>query len=166
MKLPIEDIWANKNVAKVTLRDARDKPGVAAELFESLYRLNVSAILIVQGNSRKGRADLAFLVMESDLPTIQEHQEELMESVGAKDIVIDRKVAVISFLGSKELSRTPGIAYRIFNILAHAGVNIELISATTDSLTVVIREDRFETAIEAIRENLEIEPRENYFMGE
>ena len=163
MPFPIEDVLVNRKVAKVTLRGVRDKPGIAAIIFEELSSRGVNVEMIVTGASAKGRTDIAFLVLESQIDRIKEIEEELLQAIDARDLSIDRKVALIVFYGGSEMAKTPGVAARIFNILAEAGVNIEMISTSIDSLSLVVRENRIEEAIFAIGENLGIEPREEYF---
>lgn len=162
MALPIEEVWVNKQVAKIILKGARDKPGMAAEIFESLAANGINAELIVSGPSSKGKADIAFLVLESQIPRLQESKEELLKEVNGREVDVDTKVALLVFYGGRELSRRPGVAARIFDILAEVGVNVEMISTSIDSLSIVIRENRVDKAIEALRENLGIEPHENY----
>ena len=162
MTLPLEEVWINKHVAKVILRGARDKPGIAAEVFEHLAEGGINAELIVSGPPSKGRADIAFLVLESQIPKLREMEENLLGSVDGREMIVDTKVALMVFYGGKELSRIPGVAARIFDILAAAGVNIEMISTSIDSLSLVVREDRVDKAVEALREGLGIEPQQNY----
>lgn len=162
MALPIEEVWVNKQVAKIILKGARDKPGIAAEIFESLASGGINAELIVSGPASKGRADIAFLILGSQIPKLKEIEEELLKGVDGREVTVDTKVALLVFYGGRELSRRPGVAARIFDILAEAGVNIEMISTSIDSLSVVVREDRVDKSIEALQENLGIEPQENY----
>ncbi len=162
MALPLEEVWVNRSVVKIILKSIKDKPGVAAQLFEILANEGVNAELIVQGPSSKGRTDLAFLILESQLPKILEKQEEILEMVDGRDISVDKKVALLVFYGGKELSKRPGVAARVFDILAQAGVNIEMISTSLESLSIVIRENRVDDAIIALRDNLGIEPEGSY----
>ncbi len=162
MALPVEEVWVNRRVVKVILKGIKDKPGIAALVFEVLAQEGINAELIVQGPSSKGRTDLAFLVMESQLHKLMEKQDEILEQVDGRDIIIDKKVALLTFYGGREFSKRPGIAARIFDILAQAGVNIEMISTSMESLSLVIREDRVDDAVIALRENLGIEPEHGY----
>jgi len=82
--------------------------------------------------------------------------------VDGRDISVDKKVARLVFYGGKELSKRPGVAARVFDILAQAGVNIEMISTSLESLSIVIRENRVDDAIIALRDNLGIEPEGSY----
>jgi len=163
VRLPVEDLWVARRVAKVTLRDARDKPGVAADLFSLLSELGINAEFILQGPARRGRADLAFLVLESELPKVMDYYDQLVEAVDAHDLQVDRKVALLVFYGSREMHRTPGVAATLFNTLAAAGVNIDMISTSLDSIAVVIREERVDDALEALREYLDLEVHEGYY---
>ncbi len=163
MRLPVEDLWVSRKVAKVTLRDARDKPGVAADLFTLLSELGINAEFIIQGPARRGRADLAFLVLESELPKVMNYYDEIVKAVDARDLQVDRKVALLVFYGTREMHRTPGIAARVFTALAVAGVNIEMISTSLDSLSIVIREDRVDDAVMALQDYMELEIHEGYY---
>jgi aspartate kinase len=110
MAFPIEELWVNRKVVKVILRAVKDKPGIAAEIFEKLASKGINVELIVSGPSSKGRSDIAFLVLESQLPRIQEMEDELIEISDASGIAYDPKVALLVFYGSKEISKTPGVA--------------------------------------------------------
>jgi len=162
MAFPIEELWVNRKVVKVILRAVKDKPGIAAEIFEKLASKGINVELIVSGPSSKGRSDIAFLVLESQLPQIQEMEDELIEISDASGIAYDPKVALLVFYGSKEISKTPGVAARIFNLLAEAGVNIEMIGTSVDSISIVIREELVDRAILVLTDVLGLSVEEGY----
>jgi aspartate kinase len=162
MAFPIEELWVNRKVVKVILRAVKDKPGIAAEIFEKLASKGINVELIVSGPSSKGRSDIAFLVLESQLPRIQEMEDELIEISDASGIAYDPKVALLVFYGSKEISKTPGVAARIFNLLAEAGVNIEMIGTSVDSISIVIREELVDRAILVLTDVLGLSVEEGY----
>jgi len=162
MAFPIEELWVNRKVVKVILRAVKDKPGIAAEIFEKLASKGINVELIVSGPSSKGRSDIAFLVLESQLPRIQEMEDELIEISDASGIAYDPKVALLVFYGSKEISKTPGVAAKIFNLLAEAGVNIEMIGTSVDSISIVIREELVDRAILVLTDVLGLSVEEGY----
>lgn len=140
----------------------KDKPGIAAEVFEKLASQGINIELIVSGPSSKGRSDIAFLVLESQLFRIQDMENDLMESTDAMGIGYDPKVALLVFYGSKEISKTPGVASKIFNILAEAGVNIEMVSTSIDSISIVIREELVDRAVMVLSDMLGLSVEEAY----
>ncbi len=94
MVFPIEEVWVNRKVVNVILRGAKDKPGVAAEIFEKLASRGINVELIVSGPSSKGRADIAFLILESQLSKVKDLEDEIMEIADATGIGYDPKVAL------------------------------------------------------------------------
>ncbi len=162
MALPIEEVWVNKKVVKVTLKGARNKPGIAAEVFEILASHGINAELIVAGSSDRGRTDIAFLVLESDYLKLKDFEETLCESVQAKGIHYEPKVALFVFYGDRTLSRRPGIAAKIFDIFAQAGINIEMVSASVDSISIVIPEDRVDDAYMILQDTLGLDITEGF----
>lgn len=161
-KIPVEEIYINTAVVRVVLKGVRDRPGMAAEIFQILADKGINIEMIVSGPSSRGRTDIAFLILESQLPRLQEVSEEILKESIAQDIQIDPKVALIIFYGTREMQRTPGVASTILNALAMAGVNVEMFSASVDSVSLVIREDRVDDAREAIVEAFGIEPEPTY----
>lgn len=163
--LPIESIWVSRKVAQVTVRGARDKPGVAADLFHHLYEKGINVEMIFSGPSSKGRVNLAFLLRESDLPRVEDEiVDNITEVADAKEVVIDKRVAIITFRGTTEMLQTPGIAAFLFSLFAQAGTNIELVGTCMDSISIVIREERLDTALEVITENINVEITEGYYI--
>lgn len=161
-KIPVEEIHINTAVVRVVLKGVRDRPGMAAEIFQILADKGINIEMIVSGPSSRGRTDIAFLILESQLPRLQEVTEEILEESIAQDIQIDPKVALITFYGTREMQRTPGVASAILNALAMAGVNVEMFSASVDSVSLVIREDRVDDARGAIVDVFGIEPESTY----
>ncbi len=162
MALPIEEVWVNRKVVKVTLKGARNKPGIAAEIFELLASQGINAELIVAGASERGRTDIAFLVLESDYLKLKDFEETLCENVQAKGIKYEPKVALFVFYGDRTLSRRPGIAAKIFDIFAQAGINIEMVSASVDSISIVIPEDRVDDAYMVLQDTLGLDITEGF----
>jgi len=162
LSFPVEEVWVNRKVVKIILRGVRDRPGVAAEVFELLAARGINVELIVAGPASKGKTDIAFLILESQTHFIKESEDILLEEIGGTAINYDPKVALIVFYGSKELSKKPGVAARIFNILAEAGVNIEMVSTSLDSISIVVREHGLDRAIAAITDALGVEVEEGY----
>src|SRR2546429_7360002 len=130
-QVPMEDrqrvrgIAQEKNVAKITVVGVRDRPGVAASIFEPLGAAGISVDVIVQNIGRSGHTDLTFSVAESDLKAAEELVKAAAKEVGAKRISSARGIAKLSIVGTGMLG-TPGIAGRMFRALADARINIEM----------------------------------------
>ncbi len=64
----IRGVSFTKNDAKLTLIGVKDKPGVAAAIFEPLYKNSVNVDMVVQNISSNGKeTDLTFTVRSENL---------------------------------------------------------------------------------------------------
>ena len=86
------------DVVKIALVGVPDSPGVAAKVFTSVGKLDVSINLIVQAEHHGGRNDIAFLVSTTDLPVLRPILDDLVKSVDAERVVIDEKLATVSLV--------------------------------------------------------------------
>ncbi|MBE0432188.1 ACT domain-containing protein [candidate division WOR-3 bacterium] len=146
----IEKIEQNMNIARVTVNKVLDRYGVAAELFGALGEHGLNIELISTSSTGRGRADISFAVMRSDLDQVVTLLEKIKGKFGGQVVVVDENCALITIYGTK-LATTPGVAGRIFKALSENGINIDMISASLSVISVVIAKDQVTTAISAIK---------------
>ena len=65
------------------------------------------------------------------------------------DATINRDVAKISIVGSR-LASTPGLAARMFTVLAHQNINIDCISSSEMKIACVIHSNEIDKAVRAV----------------
>lgn len=139
----------DRNVAKVTLVEVPDRPGVAAAVFEPLAEAGISVDMIVQNVGHHGTTDLSFTVSRADLARAKRILEPLVRELGFREMTTDSSVAKVSIVGAG-IQNAPGYAARMFRTLADAGVNIEMISTSEIRITCMIAEDMVEPAVRAL----------------
>jgi aspartate kinase len=135
--------------AKVTVHDLPDKVGVAAKVFTTLAKANVNVDVIIQNVSEGGTTDISFTAAEADLPKISTILTELKEELGFSSFDLDKDVAKVTLVGAG-MKTYPGIAARMFEVLAENGINIEMISTSSIKISCVIRKSQAETAVRAL----------------
>jgi aspartate kinase len=146
----------DRNVAKVTLVEVPDRPGVAAATFEPLADAGVNVDMIVQNVGHHGATDLSFTVPAADLARAKRVLEPLVSDLGFREMTTDPSVAKVSIVGAG-IHNAPGYAARMFRTLAEAGVNIEMISTSEIRITCMIAEDQVDTAVRALHTAFELE---------
>lgn len=146
----IDKIEENMNIARVTVHKVLDHYGVAAELFGALGEHGLNIELISTSSTGRGRADISFAVLRTDLEQVVKLLDKIKGKFGAQQVVADENCAMISIYGAK-LATTPGVAGRIFKALSENGINIEMISASLSVISIVVAKDRVATAIAAIQ---------------
>jgi aspartate kinase len=135
--LLIEDVILDESQSRVTLSGVPDRPGMAARVFEEIAAGGIVVDMIVQSVGREGSASLSFTVPAADLPKSREITNRLAERLGCPAPAASPKVAKLSVLGVGMRSQT-GAAKRLFESLAAAGINVDMISTSEVRLNVVV----------------------------
>jgi len=152
----IRGIAHDADVAKVALQGVPDQPGIAAEIFRAVGGAGVSVKMIVQASGAGGRNDVTFAVGSHDVRTVLPLVEGLRQKIGARAFLYDPDVAMISVVG-EGLATSPGTPGQIFDALAQAGVNIDLISTSSITITCVVRQADVERGVRSLHEALHME---------
>ncbi|HKG20015.1 MAG TPA: aspartate kinase, partial [Candidatus Limnocylindrales bacterium] len=146
----------DRNVAKVTLVEVPDQPGVAASVFQPLAEAGINVDMIVQNIGHGGATDLSFTIPQVELAKAKRILDPIVRELGSREMTTDSSVAKISIVGAG-IQNAPGYAARMFQALAAARVNIEMISTSEIRITTIIAEDSLETAVRALHEAFELE---------
>jgi len=141
----ISGVVTDMSEAKVTVVAVPDRPGISAALFEPLAQANVNVDMIVQNTSHDGATDISFTIPKSDMATAEEIVRRVAAEIGAAGVETDSQIAKLSLVGAG-MKTSPGIAAKMFRVLADAGVNILMISTSTIRISVVTTADQLETA--------------------
>ncbi len=151
----ISAVTSDTSEAKVTVTGVPDSPGVAARLFRPLADRDVNVDMIVQNVSDHGRTDISFTVPEEDLDATLAACQASAEEVGAATVNADPGIAKVSLIGAGMRSH-PGVSARMFEVLADAHVNIEMISTSAIRITCVVRADQVDDAVIALHDAFEL----------
>src|SRR5580698_8881959 len=148
----IRGVALDKNQAKITLVAVPDRPGVAAKIFKALGDATVNVDMIIQNISHgtgKPATDISFTTDKPDLLKAQKVIEALKKDVGYREVITAEKIGKLSIVGVGMKSHT-GVAGKLFETLADAGVNIDMISTSEIKISVVIDLAKGEAAMKAI----------------
>jgi len=135
--------------AKVTVAAVPDHPGAAASLFRALADDHVNLDMIVQNVSVSGATDISFTVPKDELERTLAIAGAVAEQIGASAVTSDTDIARVSVIGAGMKSH-PGVAALMFETLADAGLNIEMISTSSIRISCVIRASHVEDAVQAL----------------
>ena len=145
----VRGVTLNKNEAKITVCDVPDRPGVAAKLFKTIASTDINVDMIVQNVSHTRRTDISFTVPKVDSSKALKIAKKIANRIGAGDVIEDYNIARISIIGVG-MKSNPGVAARMFDILAKSKINIEMISTSEISISCIINKKVSERALKAI----------------
>ena len=148
----IRGVSLDKNQAKVTLVRVPDKPGVAARVFKALADATINVDMIVQNISHGAgvpATDLSFTVDKPELLKARQVIDGLKGELGFAEVIADEKIGKLSIVGVGMRSHS-GVAAKMFETLAHAGVNIDMISTSEIKISVIVDLAKGEPAMKAV----------------
>ena len=145
----VSGITHDTSEAKITISSVPDRPGVSAAIFRPLADRRINVDMIVQNTGNDGKTDISFTVPKADLAAAMEVCEPVSKIIGAATVTADSDVARVSIVGAG-MRTNPGVSATMFETLANANVNIEMISTSTIRLSCVVKAGSVETAVQAL----------------
>ncbi|HUG87810.1 MAG TPA: ACT domain-containing protein, partial [Actinomycetota bacterium] len=150
----ISGVTHDTSQAKVTLVDVPDRPGIAATIFRAVADEGLNVDMIVQNVSREGITDVSFTIPKDDLAHARKVIGRVAEEIGVA-FDTDADIAKISLIGAG-MKTHPGVAARMFDAMAEAGINLEMISTSAIRISCVIRASEVEQAVRALHDAFEL----------
>jgi aspartate kinase len=142
--------------ARMTLVGVPNEPGAAASIFDALARVNINVDMIVQNEpiSAGGLAEISFTVPREDLRVARQALESLRGRLYS-DLTAHEQTGKVSIVGAGMRSH-PGVAAKVFAVLAGEGVNIDMISTSPIKISCVIAREHVEQAVRALHSAFEL----------
>ena len=155
MEQPIvSGIALDKNQARVSLADVRDRPGIAAEIFGVLASGNINVDMIVQTIGRDGKTDIDFTIPQTDVEQTKQILAPFASDVESIDY--DCNIAKVSIVGVGMKSHS-GVASVAFKALANENINIMMISTSEIKVSMIIESKHAEIAVRALHNAYELD---------
>ncbi len=137
---------------KVSIFGLEDKPGIAADLFGKLAEKNINVDLIVQNVSEKNLAAISFTIKSEDISLAK----KVLKKIKNIRVEMNTDIAKVSIVGAGMQSH-PGVAAKMFGILAEKDINIEMISTSPIRISCVVKKSRIKEAVKALHRGFELE---------
>ena len=134
---PVTGAALAKDEARITIRGVPDRPGVVHAVFRTIAAAKIVVDMIVQNVSRGGTTEVSFTVAKGDLPETLRAAEAAAREIGATSVTHDSEVAKISVVGLGMRTHT-GVATTLFEVLAAAGINIQMITTSEIKISVLV----------------------------
>ncbi len=154
-KIKIGGIIQKRSLAKIGIMSIPDRPGVAGAIFTTLGETGINVPFIVHNIDLNNLDNIVICVAQEDLMPALEALETVKEKLGAKEIVYDKEVGIVSIYGP-HFGERPGIAGTMFSALASVGINILAISTSISSVSCLIDASDMDEAVKILEEVFEL----------
>jgi len=138
-------VAVDKDQVKIVVSNITDKPGSAARVFRTLADANIVVDMIVQNVGRQGVANLTFTVPKGDKAKAVNALTPVLQEIGGGQVTVHEQIAKLSVVGVGMKTHS-GVAATLFQALADAGINIELISTSEIKISVIVALEKADEA--------------------
>lgn len=139
------------DLVKLSIFGIPDVPGISAKIFKGLSKQGVNVSLISQSSGEDGINTISFIIDKSQKEkSISVLENSLIELDGKKISGLD-SLATVTIVGAGMVTNS-GVASSIFDVLGKNNVNIEMISTSEISVSVIIKQKECEKAVNCLAE--------------
>ncbi len=152
--IPVRGVALDLNQARLAVRHVPDLPGQAAKLFGILAAHNISVDTIIQSQRTSivdgvAMRDIACTVAQADAADAKRLLESSALQLGCGEVVVDEAIAKVSIVGAGMIGK-PGVAAQMFNSLAAARINIQMIATSEIKISCVVAQEQGVDALKAV----------------
>lgn len=147
-KMLIRGVTKDTDVARISITQIPNTPGVAFKLFDVLAKHKINVDIILQSVGRDSTKDITFTVSKSNAEETVECIKNLFD-IADENIICDTTVAKISIVGAGMESH-PGTASKMFEALYERDINIDMIATSEIKISVLINLEDADRAVSAI----------------
>jgi aspartate kinase len=150
--LTLTGISVTENQARITIHGVPDQSGIAAEMFETIGDAGIFVDMIVQGNDGEGTAtSISFTVDATTIDQGVAVARQIQEKHSMGDVQSCGQIAKVTVSGIGLRSHTH-VATKLFDQLAAAEINVEMINTSELQVNAVIQTQHLEMATNRLRE--------------
>lgn len=154
----IAGVAHDRSEAKVTVVGVPDRPGNAAAIFQALADASINIDMIVQNISAAatGRTDISFTLPKTEGKNATDALSRVQKEVGFESLSFDDSIGKLSLIGAGMRSH-PGVSATFFAALAEAGINVEMITTSEIRISVVVRSEDLDRAVQVVHTAFELD---------
>lgn len=147
---PVCGVAIVREEARVRIAGLPDQPGISHRIFSSLASRKIVIDMIAQASGSQGKAEIGFTLLKGDMQAALDILRPITDELKAIITHVD-SVSKVSIVGAGMRTHT-GVAASMFNALAEAKVNINLITTSEIKITVLVDRRDGVRALKAVHE--------------
>jgi aspartate kinase len=136
-KVVVRGVTLDEDIAKITIMEVPDRPGIAFKLFSELAGESIPIDMIIQNISRDNVNDVSFTLKKDHLEKALAISRRVSKEIMAKEVSFDDEVCKLSIVGTG-IANSVDVASNLFESLFELGVNIQMISTSDIKISCII----------------------------
>jgi aspartokinase len=147
---PVSNINVTYNVALVTIDRLPNDTGLISDIFNVIAERNINIDMISQAPPFRGSVNISFSIPSADLVNALSALNEFKKSAKDLRVEVDADNTKLQVYG-EGMRNLPGVAARLFTVLAGEGIEIKLVTTSEIDISYLIYEKDVDKAICAIK---------------
>lgn len=152
---PITNITATYNVALVTVDNLPNNMNLISDMFNKIANQGVNLDIISQAPPYRGNINISFSLPSDKIVTVISVLNTYKSTVPDLLVEVDANNTKLSVYG-EEMKNLPGVAAKLFTLLANNGIDIKLVTTSEVDISYLIYDKDVDRAIEAIKNEFEL----------
>ncbi|MDE0934479.1 MAG: aspartate kinase [Mariniblastus sp.] len=145
--LAVSGAALTKDEALISVFEVPDVPGTIYQIFAPVADKKITVDMIVQNVAENGNTTVSFTVPRNEVQDAIDAIHPSVEKMGGRIGLVDENVSKVSVVGLGMAKQT-GVANRMFQTLADAAVNMEIITTSEIKISALVKREQ---ALNALR---------------
>ena len=147
--LAVSGAALTRDEALISIFDIPDVPGSIHKIFSPIAERKITVDMIVQNVAEKGNTTVSFTVPRNEADESVEAIRSSIEQLGGRLGPVNKMVSKVSVVGLGMAEQT-GVANRMFQTLAQADVNMEIITTSEIKISALVKRESALTALRTV----------------
>ncbi|KRG14462.1 aspartate kinase [Lederbergia galactosidilytica] len=153
--LIVRGVAFEKGMTRLTILGLNNELNGLSSIFTVLADHQIDVDIIIQSQTDTNKTNLSFSIKTKDLDNVIEVLEQHRQEIGYEGLEHEAELAKVSIVGSGMVSN-PGVAARMFQILAKKQIQVKMVSTSEIKISVVVNEDQMELAAQTLHEEYDL----------
>lgn len=153
--LAVRGVAFENNITRLTVLGLENELTALSSIFTALANNHIDVDIIIQSQTDSNRTNLSFSIHDQDLQATVSVLHALKTDLGFEAIESEAGLAKVSIVGSGMVS-TPGIAAKMFQVLANDDISVKMVSTSEIKVSVVIEESKMIEAAQILHDEFEL----------
>lgn len=152
----VRGITLDSDIAKISIIEVPDKPGIAYSIFSRLAEARVGIDMIIQNINRDLVNDISFSVKSEDFNKALYVTRNVCKEIDAKEVIFDDSLVKLSIVGTGIMGNSEVITL-FFKTLYDLGINLHMISTSEIKISCIINKEKSLDAINELHAKFQLD---------
>lgn len=150
-KMIVRGVTKDDAIARIAILNLPDSPETAFKVFSLMAKKKINVDIIMQSVAQNKKKDIYFTVSSEQMREAKYALDHELREMGDFKVEAEDGFSKITIVGAG-MKVNPGIAAKMFEALAEAGINIHLITTSEIKVSVLVLNEESKRALQVVHD--------------